>query len=387
MTQMGMTKAGVTATSMIEPGSTIGIIGGGQLGRMLAMAAAQLGYRTHIYAPQESGPAFEVSTHWTKGAYDDDAKLADFASHCAVVTYEFENLPAAPIAALAEQVTLRPNGKALEIAQDRLKEKDFVSALGVTPAPYRAIDSLDDLQAALADIGTPAILKTRRLGYDGKGQVVIRDNSEAARAWAAMNGQPAVLEGFVRFAHEFSIILARSANGMVKAWDAPKNVHVNGILDRSSVPAPEGLSSAIVEARRQAAQIAEALDYVGVLACEFFASEVGPVFNEMAPRVHNSGHWTIEGALTSQFENHIRAICNLPLGSTATVGSKVVMHNIIGESVSDWPQFLADPTCHLHLYGKGEGRPGRKMGHATWVLDDASDPVIPGSPRINEAVA
>lgn len=376
-----------TDSAMIEPGSTIGIIGGGQLGRMMAMAAAQLGYRTHIYAPEASGPAFEVSTHWTQGAYDDDAALAKFASECAVVTYEFENLPAGPIAALAEQVTVRPNVRALEIAQDRLLEKDFVSSLGGQPAPYRAVDRLAELEAALSDIGTPAILKTRRLGYDGKGQVVIRGASEAAAAWDAISGQSAVLEGFVHFTHEFSIILARSANGMVKAWDAPKNVHVNGILDRSTVPAPEAIAEAATEARRLAARIAEALDYVGVIACEFFAGNQGPVFNEMAPRVHNSGHWTIEGALTSQFENHIRAICNLPLGSTATLGHKVVMHNIIGESVDDWPEFLGDPTCHLHLYGKGKGRPGRKMGHATWVLTDESDPIIPGTPRTSEASA
>ena len=377
----------MTDSAMIEPGSTIGIIGGGQLGRMMAMAAAQLGYRTHIYAPESSGPAFEVSTHWTQGAYDDAIALAKFASECAVVTYEFENLPVGPIAALAEKVTLRPNGRALEIAQDRLLEKDFVRGLGGHPAPYRAVDSFADLEAALSEIGVPAILKTRRLGYDGKGQVVIRHGGEAAAAWETLAGQAAVLEAFVPFTHEFSVILTRSVNGMVKAWDAPKNVHIGGILDRSTVPAPETVAEAIAEARRLAARIAEALDYVGVIACEFFAGAHGPVFNEMAPRVHNSGHWTIEGALTSQFENHIRAICNLPLGSTATLGHKVVMHNIIGERVDDWPEFLADPSCHLHLYGKGKGKPGRKMGHATWVLEEEGEPAIPGTPRIHEASA
>lgn len=382
-----MTTAGDRHPAPIEPGATIGIIGGGQLGRMLAMAAAQLGYRTHIYAPESSGPAFEVSTLWTQGAYDDAAALAAFADQCAVVTYEFENLPAAPIAALAERVPLRPNGRALAIAQDRLAEKDFVRDLGGAPAPYHAVNSLADLEAALAAIGTPAILKTRRLGYDGKGQVVIRDAGEAAVAWEAIAGQTAVLEGFVTFTHEFSILLARTPNGMIKSWDAPKNVHVDGILDRSTVPAPDAVRDAIIEARTLAAQIAEALDYVGVMACEFFASADGPIFNEMAPRVHNSGHWTIEGALTSQFENHIRAICGLPLGSTATLGSRVVMHNIIGERVDDWPEFLADPACHLHLYGKGKGRAGRKMGHATWVLSDDSEPVIPGTKSAREASA
>ncbi len=376
-----MTSAG----AMIAPGATIGIIGGGQLGRMLAMAAAQLGYRTHVYAPEASGPAFEVSTHWTQGAYDDVAALKDFAGQCAVVTYEFENLPVAPIAALGSKV--RPDVRALEIGQDRLREKDFVRELGGAPAPYAAVGSLADLEMALAEIGTPAILKTRRLGYDGKGQVVIRDAADAAAAWEAMTQQPAVLEGFVTFDHEFSVVLVRAANGMIKAWDSPRNVHVDGILDRSLVPAPAALEACIAEARKLAAQIAEALDYVGVMACEFFASADGPVFNEMAPRVHNSGHWTIEGALTSQFENHIRAICGLPLGSTATLGRKVVMHNIIGDNAGDWPQFLADPQCHLHLYGKGEGRPGRKMGHATWVLADDAEPAIPGTRSPAEAAA
>ncbi len=375
----------MTSSGRIEPGATIGIIGGGQLGRMLAMAAAQLGYRTHIYAPESSGPAFEVSTHWTQGGYDDAAAMAAFAKACAVVTYEFENLPAAPIAALGAKV--RPNTRALEIAQDRLLEKDFVRRLGGHPAPYQAINSLGDLDDALTLMGTPAILKTRRMGYDGKGQVVIRAADEARAAWAAIGEQPAVLEGFVTFTHEFSILLARSPNGMVKAWDAPKNIHVDGILDRSLVPAPDALGDSIAAARRLTAEIAEALDYVGVMACEYFASAEGPVFNEMAPRVHNSGHWTIEGALTSQFENHIRAICGLPLGSTETLGGKVVMHNLIGDAVDDWPDYLADPHCHLHLYGKGKGRPGRKMGHATWVLAGDAEPVLPGLSRTSEVHA
>lgn len=371
---------------MIEPGATIGIIGGGQLGRMLAMAAAQLGYRTHIYAPEASGPAFEVSTHWTQGAYDDAEALMAFAAQCAVVTYEFENLPAALLSALGQQVTLHPPVKALEIAQDRLAEKDFVSGLGGRPAPYRAVDSLSDLEAALAQIGTPAILKTRRFGYDGKGQMVIREASEAASAWDAIAGQAAVLEGFVNFADEFSLILARAENGAMRLWDAPKNIHADGILDRSLVPAPEGLVDTIRAAGRLAGEIAEALDYVGVMACEFFATADGPVFNEMAPRVHNSGHWTIEGALTSQFENHIRAICGLPLGSTATLGERVVMHNIIGDAVDDWHDYLADAQCHLHLYGKGKGKAGRKMGHATWVLYDGVQPHIPVQRQTVEAV-
>jgi 5-(carboxyamino)imidazole ribonucleotide synthase len=352
----------------IGPGSTIGIVGGGQLGRMLAMAAAQLGYKCHIYAPDEAPPAAEVSARFTRGAYGDEAALARFGSEVDVATYEFENIAAGPLSALAERVPLYPPREALEVAQDRLSEKQFVRDLGGRPAPFAAVGSREDLEAALAKIGTPAILKTRRFGYDGKGQVRIMAPSDAADAWEAVKGAACVLEGFVRFEDEFSIILCRTARGEAVSWDAPRNVHVDGILRASTAPAPMQLQPLIEEARALAVRVADALNYVGVLTLEFFASDDGPVFNEMAPRVHNSGHWTIEGARTSQFENHVRAICGLPLGGTDRAAPKVRMQNLIGDDVEAWHDILSDPATHLHLYGKGEARRGRKMGHVTQLM-------------------
>lgn len=350
---------------IIEPGATIGIIGGGQLGRMLSIAAAQLGYRCHIFAPEAAPPAADVSAMLTQGDYADTDALLRFAASVDVVTYEFENIDTAPIAALAERAVVRPSVHALEVAQDRLAEKDFISSLGGRPAPYCAVATRAELDEALHRIGAPAILKTRRFGYDGKGQARILAPTDADTAWAAIGGNPAVLEGFVRFEREFSILIARGADGQVRIWDAPDNEHRNGILDRSTAPAGPLIQGQLDEASALARATAEALDYVGVLAMEFFASDTGPVFNEMAPRVHNSGHWTIEGARTSQFENHIRAVCGLPLGAVDLVAAKVEMTNLIGGDVHDWLTVLADPNAHLHLYGKGEARPGRKMGHVT----------------------
>ncbi|MBU6269588.1 MAG: 5-(carboxyamino)imidazole ribonucleotide synthase, partial [Sphingomonadales bacterium] len=344
------------------PGETIGILGGGQLGRMLAMAAAQLGYRCHIYAPEADSIAAEVAAQFTCAAYDDADAMARFAADCAVITYEFENVPVMPLAALGD-VRVHPHPRALETAQDRLAEKAFVAGLGGTPAPYAAVDSHADLDAALAAIGAPGILKTRRDGYDGKGQWRIMAAADARAL--DLPGKPLVYEGFVRFQGEFSVILCRGADGDVRFWDSPQNVHEGGILARSTVPAPASFTAQIAPARALAAKIAEALGYVGVMAAEFFATAEGPVFNEMAPRVHNSGHWTIEGALTSQFENHIRAICGLPLGDTALAASGVVMDNLIGDAAHDWAAILSDPCNHLHLYGKAAARPGRKMGHVT----------------------
>jgi len=346
----------------VPPGSTIGIIGGGQLGRMLAMAAAQLGYRTHIYAPDEGGPAADVTAHWRHGAYEDVRALTAFAAEVDALTFEFENIPTAPLAGLAG---LRPPLRALEIAQDRLEEKHFVQRLDGHPAPFRAVDHQAGLEAALAEIGTPAVLKTRRFGYDGKGQARIMAAGEAEAAWAAVGGAPSLLEGFVRFDAEFSVLLCRGEDGGIAFWDSPLNVHKDGILDSSTVPAGPALGPAIAKGRRLAERIADALDYVGVLAVEFFVLGGDAIFNEMAPRVHNSGHWTIEGAVTSQFENHIRAVCGLPLGSTARTAPQVEMRNLIGADADGWPELLADPAAHLHLYGKGEARPGRKMGHVT----------------------
>jgi 5-(carboxyamino)imidazole ribonucleotide synthase len=349
----------------VAPGSTIGIVGGGQLGRMLAIAAAQLGYKCHIYAPDEAPPAAEVSARFTRGDWTDEAALAAFGAQVDVATYEFENIEAAPLAALAAQVPLYPRPTALAVAQDRVSEKRFVQGLGGEPAAFAEVSSREGLGAALADVGTPAILKTRRFGYDGKGQARIMSPAEADAAWEAVRGAPSILEAFVDFEAEFSILLCRSASGETVTWDAPRNRHLNGILDRSELPAGPEVSSVAAEAASLAGKVADALDYVGVLTLEFFACGGRPIFNEMAPRVHNSGHWTIEGALTSQFENHIRAICGLPLGATTLASPLVTMRNLIGDDADGWREILSDPAAHLHLYGKGEARQGRKMGHVT----------------------
>jgi 5-(carboxyamino)imidazole ribonucleotide synthase len=347
---------------MIPPGSTIGILGGGQLGRMIAVAAAQLGYRCHVFAPEEHSVAAEVCALHTRADWDDAAAMARFAADCDVVTYEFENVPVAPLAALGDTL-LRPGTAALETAQDRLNEKNFVTELGGRPAPFMAVESAADLARAIAEIGTPGILKTRRDGYDGKGQWRI-DRPEDAAA-LDLPGQPLVYEGFVDFFAEFSVILCRGTDGEIRFWDSAENTHVGGILARSVAPAGEQVIAEVEAARSLARKVAEGLDYVGVLTLEFFATNDGPVFNEMAPRVHNSGHWTIEGALTSQFENHVRAICGLPLGDTALAATRVEMTNLIGDEAEGWADILRDSANHLHLYGKGEVREGRKMGHVT----------------------
>ena len=354
--------------TVFAPGATIGILGGGQLGRMIAVAAAQLGYRTHVYAPESSGPAADVSPLWTQGAYDDHAALTAFAGSVDLVTYEFENIPQDSVALLAGLGHVRPNARALGIAQDRLSEKRFVAGLGGRTAPFASVESLADLEQALGQIGTPAILKTNRMGYDGKGQARIMPGDDPAVAWAAVAEAPCVLEGFVTFDMEFSVILVRGEDGEVRFWDSPVNVHDHGILATSTVPAGGIVAAQEAEARTLAARVADALDYVGVLTLEFFAAADGPVFNEMAPRVHNSGHWTIEGALTSQFENHVRAICGLPLGATALAARQVEMRNLVGAQAGDWRAILSDPANHLHLYGKHEARPGRKMGHVTRLI-------------------
>lgn len=357
----------------LPPGSTIGILGGGQLGRMLAMAAAQLGYKCHVFAPDEAlPPAAEVAARYTQGDYEDEAALARFGASVDVATYEFENIAAGPLAALVSQTALYPPRRSLEIAQDRLVEKQFVESLGGRPAPFAAVDDCSGLGVALERIGTPAILKTRRFGYDGKGQARIMAPADAVAAWEAVRGAPSVVEGFIDFSAEFSILLCRTRDGQTVFWDAPRNLHEHGILQRCVVPAGEALRDRVGEARALAARIADALGHVGMLAIEYFAAEDGAVFNEMAPRVHNSGHWTIEGAVTSQFENHVRAICGLPLGSTALTARSVEMENLIGDDVLRWRDILADPTAHLHLYGKGEPRPGRKMGHVTRLIAEMS---------------
>ncbi|WP_267397568.1 MULTISPECIES: 5-(carboxyamino)imidazole ribonucleotide synthase [unclassified Sphingomonas] len=349
---------------MLQPGATIGILGGGQLGRMLAVAAAQLGYRTHIFAPDAESVAAQTASAITRAAYDDHDALAAFAAACDVVTYEFENIALAPVEWLATRVPVFPNPRALAVAQERIAEKRFVEQVGGAPARWAAVDSRAGLDAAIAHVGTPAVLKTTRFGYDGKGQARLHAPADADVAWAAIGG-PAVLEAFVQFDHEFSILIARGQDGATVRYDPPHNVHRDAILRTSTVPAPPEILAQAADATALACRIAAELDYVGVLACEFFVGTDGPVFNEMAPRVHNSGHWTIEGAETSQFENHIRAICGLPLGATARTGAQVELENLIGDD--PWVPALAEPGAHLHLYGKAAARPGRKMGHVTRV--------------------
>ena len=348
---------------MLGPGSTIGILGGGQLGRMLAMAAAQMGYRCVAYSPEKDPVAGEVCADLFTNDWHDARALAAFAHKCDVITWEFENVPVEPLAPLADR--LAPHPRALETAQDRVLEKRFVENLGGRPAPWRAVDDRADLVEAVERIGTPGILKTRRDGYDGKGQWRIGSAREAEGF--SRTGTPLVYEGLVRFEAEFSVILVRGRDGAVRFWDSPHNVHESGILARSTLPAPAIVSEQVDQARALARQVADALGYVGVLTCEFFATAAGPVFNEMAPRVHNSGHWTIEGAATSQFENHVRAICGLPLGDTRTTGTSVTMENVIGAAAANAHECLSDPAAHLHLYGKASARDGRKMGHVTRV--------------------
>lgn len=353
----------MNGNGLIEPGATIGILGGGQLGRMIAMSAAQLGYRCHIFTPERESVAAEVSAECTVSPFTDSAALARFAAACDVLTFEFENIPTAPLAPL--DGALFPGVRALEIAQDRMREKNFVETLGGRPAPFAQVDTEDDLARAVERIGTPGILKTCRDGYDGKGQWRIDSAHDIAAI--RLPGAPCVYEGFVEFQAEFSVILVRGRDGEVRFWDSTENRHVDGILSQSVWPPCDAIAPQVEEARKLAREVAAALGYVGVLTLEFFATANGPVFNEMAPRVHNSGHWTIEGAATSQFENHVRAVCGLPLGDTATIAPKIAMDNLIGKDALTAHQSLADPAAHLHLYGKRDARDGRKMGHITRV--------------------
>jgi 5-(carboxyamino)imidazole ribonucleotide synthase len=345
----------------IAPGSTIGILGGGQLGRMLAIAAARFGYRCHIYAPEQDPPASEVAAHTTRADYTDADAMARFAAACAVVTYEFENIPFEPVAAIAQKVAVRPGVEALRITQDRLFEKTFCNERGVATAPFRAVASVEDLKTAIAELGLPLVLKTRRMGYDGKGQVKLERADQAEAAFTALKSDALIAEGFVAFQRELSVVLARNADGCIVSWGPVENIHRNHILWRTYAPAR--LSDALrSEAERIAATLAEGLDYVGVLAVELFDCGDRLLVNEMAPRVHNSGHWTLDAAVTSQFEQHIRAICGLPLGSGERL-CDAVMENLIGDEIAAWVDLLAEPKTKLHLYGKTEARPGRKMGH------------------------
>jgi 5-(carboxyamino)imidazole ribonucleotide synthase len=353
----------------LRPGMTIGILGGGQLGRMLSLAAAELGFSCHVYCPDRESPAFAVAARHTVAAYDDEAALAAFAGSVSAVTFEFENVPAATARFLAGRVPFLPNPRALEVAQDRLAEKTLLNELDIPVAAYAEVGALADIDSAMMKVGRPAVLKTRRMGYDGKGQAMIRAGDDPATAWRSIGEPSAVLEAFVPFEREVSVVLARGHDGAVRAYDLTENEHKAGILARSSVPASVSEEIA-AEAAAIAERIAAALDFVGVLAVEMFVlgSDAGSrlLVNEIAPRVHNSGHWTQDGCYVSQFEQHIRAIAGWPLGDPRR-HSNVTMTNLIGDDVAGWAGLAAEPGARLHLYGKLESRPGRKMGHVNRI--------------------
>jgi 5-(carboxyamino)imidazole ribonucleotide synthase len=347
--------------SALPPGSTIGILGGGQLARMLALAAGQIGLNCHIYAPEKECPAFQVSAAHTIAAYNDDAALAAFAKSVQAVTYEFENVPVAAVRFLEALVPVRPGSKALATAQDRIAEKTMARELGAMTAEFAAVNSLDDLRTAVLRIGFPAVLKTTRLGYDGKGQAKIMSAADVESAWAAMKNQPSILESFVNFRMEMSVICARGVDGAFAAYDPTENVHRDHILHTSTVPAnidPMLAAESVFVAHR----IAETLDYVGVMGVEFFVGDDIIYVNEIAPRVHNSGHWTQDACVISQFEQHMRAVAGWPLGATFR-HSDVVMTNLLGDEIDQWPVLAAQPGVGVHVYGKVESRPRRKMGH------------------------
>lgn len=351
--------------SELPQGSTIGILGGGQLGRMLSVAASRLGYRCHIYEPG-TAPANDVAHSLTTAPYEDEDALRAFASSVDVITYEFENVPTSALDLLESLRPIRPNRRALAISQDRIAEKSFLNDLGLRTAPWAEVNSEADLHAAAKLLGLPAILKTTRLGYDGKGQVKLTDAAQIPAAWASMNDAACVLEGFVAFDREVSVIAARGLDGQVACFDPGENIHREGILRTTTVPAkltPGQRSDAIL----LAARILNALDYVGVLGVELFVTPQGLLVNEIAPRVHNSGHWTQQGCAVDQFEQHVRAVTGLPLGDGNRYAD-VVMENLIGEDVFTVPDLLKAPDTSVHLYGKGAPRPGRKMGHVNRII-------------------
>ncbi|MFN4143624.1 5-(carboxyamino)imidazole ribonucleotide synthase [Aestuariivirga sp.] len=345
----------------LPPGSRVGILGGGQLARMLSLAAARLGIDCHIYAPEAHSPAFAVSAARTIAAYDDFAALEGFARAVDVVTYEFENVPGDTAGFLDRFVPVAPGVAALKTAQDRIAEKTFIDGLGIPVAPFAEVSDTATLERALSRIGTPAVLKTRRFGYDGKGQTKIHPGADPDAAFAEIGRQPAILEGFVAFEKEISVIAARSWSGEVAVYDVPENHHEHHILKTSTVPA--SIPADVAEkARGFGGRIIAALDYVGVIGVEMFVAGGDVVVNEIAPRVHNSGHWTMDACHVSQFEQHIRAICGWPLGAPDR-HSDVVMTNLLGDEIGRWCELAAEPAVHIHLYGKAEARRGRKMGH------------------------
>lgn len=355
-------------TKPLPVGATIGILGGGQLGRMLSVAAARLGLKTHIYEPGTNAPAGDVAHQVTIAAYEDEAALTAFGNAVDVITYEFENIPTSALDLLETLASIHPGRRALATSQDRLTEKAFLQKLGLQTAPFADVTSADDLAVAIAEIGTPAILKTRRFGYDGKGQARIMAPEDADTALVDMAGAPAILEGFVDFTHEVSVIGARGPNGSVACYDPGENVHEAGILRTTTVPAkltPGQRTDAVLIAAR----ILNALDYVGVMGVELFVTPQGLIVNEIAPRVHNSGHWTQNGCTICQFEQHMRAVAGWPLGDGSR-HADVVMENLIGDDMGRVPD-LAKTDAAIHLYGKAEVKPGRKMGHVNRIIKPA----------------
>ena len=350
--------------SIVPPGGTIGILGGGQLGRMLAMAAARLGLKSAIFAPEPNAPAFQVCDSHVVAPYSDHSALVAFARGVDVVTYEFENVPGDAASVLSGLKSVRPSPTALTVIQDRFQEKSFARERGIATTPFALIDSDASLQVALKSVGTPSVLKTARLGYDGKGQKIVRVNGELAAAWDELKRVPCILEGFVDFTRELSVVAARGQDGQVACFDLVENRHEHHVLRTTLAPA-KAAQRVKAEAAKIAAQLLEAFDYVGVMAVEMFETRDGRLLvNEIAPRVHNSGHWTIDACAVSQFEQHIRAIAGWPLGDPAR-HSDAVMTNLLGEEANAWEQYAREPSTAVHLYGKGEARPGRKMGHVT----------------------
>jgi 5-(carboxyamino)imidazole ribonucleotide synthase len=355
---------------VLKPGATIGILGGGQLARMLALAAAPLGLKCHVYSPEKDSCAFDVVHAQTIADFEDESALAAFAEAVDVVTYEFENVPANTAAYLTAHTKVLPDPRVLETTQDRLIEKNFVTGLKIATAPYAPVHSATQLADGLEKVGIPAVLKTTRMGYDGKGQRKIEKASEANEAWRSLKNVPCILEGFVKFQREVSVIVARAETGSVECFEVTENVHRDHILHTSTVPAKVTPALA-AEARRVATKIVNAFGYVGVMGVEMFVVRKGReehvLVNELAPRVHNSGHWTIDGATASQFEQHIRAIAGWPLAKPKRLGAKVEMTNLIGDEILDHARWLTAPNTALHIYGKGKPSPRRKMGHVTRV--------------------
>lgn len=356
---------------IIPPGSTIGIIGGGQLGRMSAMAAAALGYKVHVFTPEENSPAAQVANKIVVADYSDESQLKGFAHSVDVITFEFENVPHESLLLLEESAEVHPGADVLKICRNRLREKDFVASLGIGTAPYSPVHNLSEALEAVRVLKGPGILKTTELGYDGKGQVKVMPGDDAALMWNQLATHEAVLEGFVEFRMEISVIVARGIDGVCATYDVVQNVHKDHILDTTTVPAH--ISAAVAdEAKRIAVKIAEGIKLRGILAVEMFVTKDDKILvNELAPRPHNSGHWSIDACATSQFEQHIRAVCGLPLGATQRL-CDAEMKNLIGDDALEWEKHLREPNTKLHLYGKTEIRPGRKMGHVTRLIQYCS---------------